>query len=92
MFLPRLAATMLVSALILGSALAQPAPVTGRCDDSMKRLDRELEELSERLVRETNTAGDPRAVPATRALAELVEMEAMREHLRCLSLRPGSER
>jgi hypothetical protein len=92
MFLPRLAATMLVTILVLGSALAQPAPEAGRCDHTTKRLDRELEHLSEQLVRTMNTQGDPRSVPATRALAELMEMETLRSHLRCLGLRPEDER
>jgi hypothetical protein len=92
MFLPRLAATMLVTILVSGSALAQPASKAGRCEDTTKRLDRELENLSERLARGMNTRGDPRSVPATRALAELMEMEALRSHLRCLGLRPEDER
>jgi hypothetical protein len=92
MFLLRLATTMLVTLLVSGSALAQPAPEAGRCKDTTKRLDMELEELSERLVRATNTQRDPRSVPATRALAELMEMDALRNHLGCLGLRSEDER
>jgi hypothetical protein len=92
MSLPRLVATMLVTFLVLGSALAQPAPDTGRCNDTTKRLDQELERLSERLVRAMNTQADPRSVPATRALAELMQLDALRHHLRCLGLHPEDKR
>ena len=92
MFLPHLAATMFVTILVSGSALAQPAPEADRCNDTTKRLDRELGDLSKQLVRAMNTQGDPRSVPATRALAELMEMEALRSHLRCLGLRAELER
>jgi hypothetical protein len=92
MLLPRLAATMLATMLVLGPALAQPAPEAGRCDTTTKRLDRDLENLSKRLVRAKNKEGEPRSVPATHALAELMELEALRIHLRCLGLRVEDER
>ena len=87
MLLPRLAATMLLTILLPGFTLAQPAPEVGRCQDTTTQLDRKLEDLSDQLVRAMDPQGDPRSAPATRALAELVEMDALRAHLRCLGLR-----
>jgi hypothetical protein len=87
MLAPRLAATMLLTTLLLGSAAAQIAPEADSCEETTRRLDRELEALSQRLGREMGTEGDPRSVPATRAMVELIRMDALRDHLRCLGLR-----
>ncbi len=91
MLLPRLAATMLLTILVPGFTLAQPAPEVGRCQDTTTQLDRELEDLSDQLAREMDPQGDPRSAPATRALADLLEMDALRAHLRCLGLRSKGE-
>lgn len=79
-----LAATLLAASLSLAPAAAQQAPGAGRCADTTKRLDRELGALSERLARQADVPGKLRSGPATLALAELMDMEALLEHLRCL--------
>lgn len=86
MLLRRLAATLIAASLALTPVSAQQTPGAGRCADTTKRLDRELGALSERLAQEADVQGKPRSGPATHALAALMDMETLRDHLRCLGL------
>ncbi len=95
MLLPHLGSTVLVTFLATGTALAQQTPGPMRCSETVKRLDRELSALSERQEHPKNLQTDQVAstpLPASRVLAELMEMVALREHLRCLGVDPKGER
>lgn len=95
MHLPRLrlATILLVTLLASTFALAQQTPKPHPCDETAKRLDRELSALSKRLaVGQTAQVTSEPVPPSTQVLAALLETAALREHLRCLGLNPQGER
>jgi len=92
MFLPSLVPAVLVTLLATGTVFAQQTPEPNRCSETVKRLDRELGALSERLERPRTAQTASTPVPPWRVLAELMEMVALREHLRCLGVNPQDQR
>lgn len=87
MFLPCLVSIVLATPLAFGTAIAQQKSELPRCSETVERLDRKLNALSERLAREHTAKIAAAPVPAARVMAELIEMVALREHLRCLGFR-----
>ena len=70
-------------------AAAQSASREPRCEEAIKRLDREASVIARRLAASADDQSQYDPGTQTRILIELSRMEALRDHLRCLGLRLG---
>ena len=86
--------------LVTGPAHSQQPAATRHCAETLKPLDRELTRLVRQQVPDetakpvrTTTDREPSQtgldVPPGRVLAELMNMEALHNHLRCLGTQPN---
>ena len=82
-FLSRLSAVLLSMAVLAGSGFAQTTSPSHQCDKTLKRLERELAKLSESVSHTVDPQQESPTAPA-KLLIELMKLEALTAHLRCL--------